>query len=84
MQIISELSAKISPPASLPAVEPSSRQLKVIGIAGANGKTTTSMLLASVLAAGGQAPGIVGTLGCFDGADWTAPADEDATPPAAN
>lgn len=46
------------------------RQLKMIGITGTNGKTTTSYLTASVLAAGGFRAGLVGTLGCFDGDRW--------------
>lgn len=47
-----------------------SRHVKVIGITGTNGKTTTSFLIASVLAAGNHPTGIIGTLGCFDGLDW--------------
>ena len=58
-----------------------SRFLKTIGVTGTNGKTTTSLLIASVLAAGGHQAGIMGTLGCCDGTDWwetswtTPPAD---------
>lgn len=47
-----------------------SRQMQVIGITGTNGKTTTSYLTASVLAAGGFKAGILGTLGCFDGEEF--------------
>jgi UDP-N-acetylmuramoyl-L-alanyl-D-glutamate--2,6-diaminopimelate ligase len=55
-----------------------SRRLKVIGITGTNGKTTTSYLVASVLAAAGYRPGVMGTLGYSDGeelipARWTTP-----------
>jgi len=46
-----------------------SRQVKVVGVTGTNGKTTTSFLIASVLEAGGFLPGLMGTLGCYDGAD---------------
>ncbi len=54
------------------------RRLRVIGITGTNGKTTTSYLTASVLAAAGYRAGILGTLGYFDGdefetAEWTTP-----------
>lgn len=54
------------------------RRLRVVGITGTNGKTTTSYLTASVLAAGGFRTGILGTLGYFDGdefetGDWTTP-----------
>lgn len=47
-----------------------SQRMRVIGITGTNGKTTTSLLAASVLSAAGYQPGIVGTLGSFDGYDW--------------
>lgn len=46
------------------------RQLKTIAITGTNGKTTTSCLVASVLAAGGYKAGLLGTLGYFDGDEW--------------
>ena len=39
-----------------------SRRLRVIGVTGTNGKTTTTHLLAAVLEAGGQPTSIVGTL----------------------
>lgn len=58
-----------------------SRQLKVVGITGTNGKTTTSFLIASILATAGHSTGIVGTIGYFDGNEWleaphtTPPAD---------
>ncbi len=44
-----------------------SRRLKVIGVTGTNGKTTTSYLIAGVLAAGGYPTGVIGTLGYSDG-----------------
>lgn len=44
-----------------------SRQLKLIGVAGTHGKTTTSCLIASVLKAAGHAVGVLGNLGCLDG-----------------
>jgi UDP-N-acetylmuramoyl-L-alanyl-D-glutamate--2,6-diaminopimelate ligase len=40
-----------------------SRRLRVIGVTGTNGKTTTTWLLASILAAAGLSPCIVGNLG---------------------
>lgn len=39
-----------------------SRQLKVVGITGTNGKTTTSNLLYHILQAGGEEPGLIGTI----------------------
>ena len=59
-----------------------SRELKVIGVTGTNGKTTTSCLIASILNAAGFPTGLIGTLGVFDGEEFgpssltTPPADE--------
>jgi len=39
-----------------------SHKLKVIGITGTNGKTTTSYLLESILKAAGYSPGVIGTI----------------------
>jgi UDP-N-acetylmuramoyl-L-alanyl-D-glutamate--2,6-diaminopimelate ligase len=47
-----------------------SRQLKVVGVTGTNGKTTTTHLIASILSTAGLKPGLMGTLGCFDGEDF--------------
>lgn len=44
-----------------------SRRLKVIGITGTNGKTTTSHLVASILDAAGHHAAVMGTLGYYDG-----------------
>jgi UDP-N-acetylmuramoyl-L-alanyl-D-glutamate--2,6-diaminopimelate ligase len=44
-----------------------SRQLKLIGVTGTNGKTTTSCLIAGVLSEAGCRVGILGTLGYLDG-----------------
>lgn len=41
-----------------------SLHLKVIGITGTNGKTTTSYLLESIVHQAGYAPGVVGTINC--------------------
>lgn len=54
------------------------RRLRLIGITGTNGKTTTSYLTAAVLASAGYRTGILGTLGYFDGdefetSEWTTP-----------
>ncbi len=57
-----------------------SHELKVTGVTGTNGKTTTSCLIAGVLTAAGQQVGLLGTLGYLDGREI-----EDATlttPPA--
>jgi len=51
-----------------------SQQFKVIGVTGANGKTTTSCLIAGVLAHAGHKVGLLSSLGYFDGEDV-----EDAT-----
>jgi UDP-N-acetylmuramoyl-L-alanyl-D-glutamate--2,6-diaminopimelate ligase len=39
-----------------------SRQLQVAGVTGTNGKTTTTFLLESILAAAGRRPGLLGTI----------------------
>jgi UDP-N-acetylmuramoyl-L-alanyl-D-glutamate--2,6-diaminopimelate ligase len=44
-----------------------SRQLKLIGVTGTNGKTTTSCLIAGILRAAGYRVGVLGTLGYLDG-----------------
>ncbi|HVA41184.1 MAG TPA: Mur ligase family protein, partial [Candidatus Binataceae bacterium] len=44
-----------------------SRRLELIGVTGTSGKTTTSYLLASIFAAAGAPPGIIGTIGIFVG-----------------
>ena len=53
--------------------EPSQR-LKVIGITGTNGKTTTAHMLAAALKAGGKKVGVIGTLGVSYG-DKNYPSD---------
>jgi UDP-N-acetylmuramoyl-L-alanyl-D-glutamate--2,6-diaminopimelate ligase len=58
-----------------------SRQVKVIGVTGTNGKTTTCWLIANVLATAGYRPAHIGTLGAFDGLDWT---QTDLTTPTAD
>ena len=62
-----------------------SRQLKLIGVTGTNGKTTASCLIAGVLSEAGHRVGVMGTLGCLDGrivepiAHTTPPPDRLAT-----
>lgn len=46
-----------------------SQRLKVIGITGTNGKTTTSYLISGILAAAGHSTGVLGTLVYYDGVD---------------
>ncbi len=46
----------------LPALYPEAGRLRLIGITGTNGKTTTSYLLESVLKAAGREPGVIGTI----------------------
>lgn len=59
-----------------------SRKLKLIGVTGTNGKTTTSCLIAAILTAAGFRTGVLGTLGYLDGArvekaqHTTPPADQ--------
>ncbi len=49
-----------------------SENLKVIGITGTNGKTTTSYMLAEILKAAGKSVGVIGTLGVRYGESVTA------------
>lgn len=46
----------------LPALYPEAGKLRLIGITGTNGKTTTTYLLESVLKAAGREPGVIGTI----------------------
>ncbi|MBI2826950.1 MAG: UDP-N-acetylmuramoyl-L-alanyl-D-glutamate--2,6-diaminopimelate ligase [Planctomycetia bacterium] len=61
-------------------VDNPSRRLRVVGVTGTNGKTTTTHLIGGILAAAGYRLGMLGTLGYCDGA-VVAPADH-TTPPA--
>jgi UDP-N-acetylmuramoyl-L-alanyl-D-glutamate--2,6-diaminopimelate ligase len=56
-----------------------SRLMKVIGVTGTNGKTTTACLIAGVLCHAGHKTGLIGTLGYFDGDDVEDPTH--TTPP---
>ena len=56
-----------------------SRRMKVIGVTGTNGKTTTACLIAGVLNHAGRKTGLIGTLGYFDGDDVEDPTH--TTPP---
>lgn len=56
------------------------RSLKTIGITGTAGKTSTSYLIAGMLAESGNPVGLIGTLGIYDG--LTMHPTRDTTPPA--
>lgn len=43
------------------------KRLKIIGITGTNGKTTTSYMLANILCSAGKKTGVIGTLGAMYG-----------------
>ncbi len=58
-----------------------SRRLKVIGVTGTSGKTTTSWLIRGILEAAGYRTGLLGTVEFSDG-EWSAPSPY-TTPPAA-
>jgi UDP-N-acetylmuramoyl-L-alanyl-D-glutamate--2,6-diaminopimelate ligase len=57
-----------------------SRSLKVVGVTGTNGKTTTTCLIASILVKAGHRVGLLGTLEYFDGVDFGT--SSHTTPPA--
>jgi UDP-N-acetylmuramoyl-L-alanyl-D-glutamate--2,6-diaminopimelate ligase len=46
------------------------RSVKLIGVTGTNGKTTTTYLVRSILEAAGQRSGLIGTIRHFDGQEW--------------
>ena len=55
------------------------KSLKVIGITGTSGKTSTSYLISGILAEAGYQTGLIGSLGIFDGQLYHAA--EETTPP---
>ena len=57
-----------------------SEQIQVIGVTGTSGKTTVSMLIASVLEVAGHRPGVMGSLGFSDGLDSTSVYGNKITP----
>ena len=49
------------------------QRLRLIGVTGTNGKTTTTYLVESILKASGRRPAVVGTVGYrFEGQTWPA------------
>lgn len=50
-----------------------SKQLKIIGITGTNGKTTATYMLSSILRSAGKEVGVIGTLGIYYGKKRIAP-----------
>lgn len=59
-----------------------SRQLKVIGVTGTNGKTTVVQLLASILNEAGMTTGMIDSFNYCDGTHCQPTPDADLTPPA--
>ena len=47
-----------------------SQTVKLIGVTGTNGKTTTAWLIRSMLEAAGERSGLIGTIRHFDGQEW--------------
>ncbi len=47
-----------------------SRELKVVGVTGTKGKTTTSYMIKSILEHAGKKVGLIGTIAYFDGENW--------------
>ncbi|MDR2438407.1 MAG: UDP-N-acetylmuramyl-tripeptide synthetase [Planctomycetaceae bacterium] len=56
------------------------KSLKLIGITGTSGKTTTSYLISGMLAEAGFQVGLIGSLGIFDGLGFHVPAEPEITP----
>jgi UDP-N-acetylmuramoyl-L-alanyl-D-glutamate--2,6-diaminopimelate ligase len=57
------------------------KSLKMIGITGTSGKTSTSYLISGVLAEAGYQVGLIGSLGIFDGNMLHPASDADLLPP---
>lgn len=57
------------------------RSMKMIGITGTSGKTSTSYLISGVLAEAGYQVGLIGSLGIFDGQMFHPATDADLSPP---
>lgn len=58
-----------------------SKKMRVIGVTGTSGKSTTVELIRAVLEAGGYSTGTIGTLGCYDGADQSLSTTTTPAPP---
>jgi UDP-N-acetylmuramoyl-L-alanyl-D-glutamate--2,6-diaminopimelate ligase len=71
--VVSDPRAELGDVASWIYGEPS-KQLRVLGVTGTNGKTTTSYLLDAGLRAAGEKTGLVGTIETRIG-DWVAPSE---------
>jgi len=67
--VVPSVRAAMGPVASALWGHPS-HQLEVVGVTGTNGKGTVAFLVRAVLAAGGVACGVVGTLGAWLGNGW--------------
>jgi len=48
-----------------------SQSVKLVGLTGTNGKTTTAWLIRAILEAAGERSGLIGTIRHFDGQEWT-------------
>jgi len=59
--VVADTRAALGPVAAAVHGDPSTR-LRVVGVTGTNGKTTTTAMLASILRAAGDATGVIGTL----------------------
>ena len=60
--VVPEVRAAMGPVSAEFFAHPSSR-MRVVGVTGTNGKTTTTYLLESILRANGNTPGVIGTTG---------------------
>jgi UDP-N-acetylmuramoyl-L-alanyl-D-glutamate--2,6-diaminopimelate ligase len=58
-----------------------SHQLKIIGVTGTNGKTTVARLMSSIFKTAGSQPGLIDSLGTFDGSDCRLTHDIDMSAP---
>src|SRR5919198_1671558 len=62
VQLVVSDARRAMAPAAVVFFDDPTRELEVAGVTGTNGKTTTTFLLHSILAAAGRRPGLVGTV----------------------
>ena len=68
--VISDDTRKLLPQISCNFYGNPSRDLKVVGVTGTKGKTTTTYMIKSILEHAGKKVGLIGTIATFDGVEW--------------
>lgn len=68
--VFSEDTRKLLPQISCNFYRHPSRDLKVVGVTGTKGKTTTTYMIKSILENAGKKVGLIGTIANYDGEKW--------------